>query len=70
MCGAKFVRETHQAVHDFDSWDPEDKQGKAIKAYVERMDKKATLETDNKRFKAGKSCISTSNPPLKKRKRK
>lgn len=67
---AKFVRETHQAVHDFDSWDPEDKQGKAIKAYVERMDKKATLETDNKRFNAGKSCISTSNPPINKRKRK
>lgn len=66
---AKFVRETHQAVHDFDNWEPEDKQGKAIKAFVDRMDKKASIETDNKRFEAGKPAISTSKPPIKKRKR-
>lgn len=67
--GAKFVRETHQAVHDFDAWEPEDNQAKAIKAFVENMDKKATIETDNKRFEKGKTSISTSKPPLKKRKR-
>ena len=66
---AKFVRETHQAVHDFDSWEPEDKQGKAIKAFVEKMDVKATIETDNKRFHKGKESICTSRPPLKKRKK-
>ena len=66
---AKFVRETHQAVHDFDNWEPEDKQGKAIKAFVDRMDKKASIETDNKRLEAGKPAISTSKPPIKKRKR-
>lgn len=66
---AQFVRETHQAVHDFDNWVPEDKQGKAIKAFVDRMDKKATIDTDNQRFAAGKPVISTSKPPIKKRKR-
>jgi len=66
---AKFVRETHQAVRDFDNWEPTDKQGKAIKAFVERADKKASIETDNKRLEAGKSSISTSKPPIKKRKR-
>lgn len=66
---AKFVRDTHQAVRDFDNWEPTDKQGKAIKAFVERADKKASIETDNKRFEAGKSSISTSKPPIKKRKR-
>lgn len=67
---AQFVRETHQAVHDFDNWEPEDKRGKAVKAFVGNMDKKAAIATDNQRFEAGKSSISTSKPPIKKRKRK
>lgn len=61
---AKFVRETHQAVHDFDQWEPEDKQGKAIKKYIQAMDYKATIETDNKRVENGKEAISTSKPPI------
>lgn len=67
---AQFVRETHQAVHDFDKWKPEDRQGKAIKAFVEKMDNKASIETDNKRFAKGKEAISTSKPPLKKKRRR
>ena len=67
---AQFVRETHQAVHDFDKWNPEDRQGKAIKAFVEKMDNKASIETDNKRFAKGKEAISTSKPPLKKKRRR
>jgi len=66
---AKFVMETHKAVHDFDNWQPKDKQGKGIKAYIENMDRKVSIETDNQRFARGKSSISTSKPPLK-RKRK
>lgn len=67
---AQFVRETHQAVHDFDNWKPEDRQGKAIKAFVDKMDHKASIETDNKRFAKGKEAISTSKPPLKKKRRR
>jgi len=67
---AQFVRETHQAVRDFDSWEPEDRQGRAIKAFVEKMDQKAAIETDNHRLAKGKPAISTSKPPLKKRRRK
>tara|TARA_B110001452_G_scaffold149150_1_gene124156 strand:- start:615 stop:1304 length:690 start_codon:yes stop_codon:yes gene_type:complete len=67
--GAKFVRETHQAVHDFDKWNPEDKQGKAIKNFVSTMDHKATIQTDNVRLTKGKETIRTSKPPLNKRKR-
>ena len=67
--GAKFVRETHQAVHDFDKWSPGDKQGKAIKHFVETMDHKATIQTDNVRLTKGKETIRTSKPPLNKRKR-
>lgn len=67
---AKFVRETHEAVREFDNWEPKDKQGHAIKSFIERMDYKATIETDNKRFENGKSSISTSKPPLSKKRRR
>ena len=68
--GAKFVRETHEAVREFNKWHPDDKKGKAIKEFIDRMDHKATIETDNKRFSKGKESISLSKPPLgKKRKR-
>jgi hypothetical protein len=67
---AEFVRETHKAVREFDQWQPSDKQGKAIKKYIESMDHKATIETDNQRLAAGKETIRTSNPPLKKRRKK
>lgn len=67
--GAKFVRETHQAVHDYKNWKPKDKQGAAIKNFIDNMDTKASIETDNNRLDAGKESISTSKPPLKKRKR-
>ena len=59
--GAKFVRETHQAVHDFDKWNPADKQGQAIKKFVYAMDHKAALETDNARFENGKKTITSAD---------
>jgi len=67
--GAKFVRETHEAVHGFANWQPTDKQGHAIKAFIEKAEIKAAIETDNRRLESGKSSISTSKPPLKKRKK-
>jgi hypothetical protein len=67
---AKFVRETHEAVREFDKWTPKDKQGHAVKQFIERMDYKATIETDNKRFEKGKPSISTSKPPLSKKRRR
>ena len=65
--GAAFVLETHKAVHNFDKWNPQDKQGQGIKQYIDNMDRKASIQTDNHRFAAGKSSISTSNPPLKRK---
>jgi len=67
---AEWVRETHKAVRQYDNWVPEDKQGKAIKKFIDDMDQKASIETDNQRLSAGKEAISTSKPPVKKRKRK
>ena len=65
--GAAFVLETHKAVHDFDKWAPTDKQGQGIKQYIDNMDRKAAIQTDNQRFASGKASISTSKPPLKRK---
>ena len=47
-----------------------DKKARAIKRYIDNMSEKAAIQTDNKRFESGKSSISTTKPPLgKKRKR-
>ena len=67
---AEWVRETHKAVHQYENWVPEDKQGKAIKKFIDDMDQKASIETDNQRFAAGKESISTSKPPLKKKRKR
>jgi len=67
---ADFVRDTHKAVHDFEKWNPTDKKARAIKSYIDNMSQKAAIENDNRRFEQGKSSISTTKPPLgKKRKR-
>lgn len=67
---ADFVRDTHKAVHDFEKWNPTDKKARAIRSYIDNMSHKAAIQTDNRRFRNGKSSISTTKPPLgKKRKR-
>jgi len=66
---AAFVRDTHKAVRDFDNWAPTDKQGVAIKKYIEKMDQKASIEEDNRRFQRGKPALPMSKPPMGKRKR-
>jgi len=67
---ADFVRDTHEAVHDFEKWNPTDKKAIAIKQYIDKMSQKAAIQTDNRRFDGGKASISTTNPPIgKKRKR-
>lgn len=67
---AEWVRETHQAVHEYKQWEPKDKQGKALKSFIDKMDHKASVETNDQRWDAGKESISTDNPPLKKKRKK
>tara|TARA_B110000208_G_scaffold53788_1_gene70550 strand:- start:1569 stop:2276 length:708 start_codon:yes stop_codon:yes gene_type:complete len=65
----QFVEETHQSVRDFDKWEPTtgDKQAEGIKAYISNADRKACIQTDNARFNKGKSSISFTKPPLKRK---
>jgi len=65
----KFIEETHKAVHDFEKWEPSEKQSEGIKAYIDNADRKACIQTDNARLARGKSSIAFTKPPLLKRKR-
>jgi len=63
----EFIETTHKAVHDFERWNPTDKQSQGIKTYIDNADLKACVQSDNARLKAGKSSISFTKPPLKRK---
>lgn len=55
-----FVRETHQAVRDFNSWVPQE-DAVRIKRFIEGMDEKACA-LENNRTRLGEG-LSYNNPP-------
>ena len=63
----QFIEETHKAVHDFEKWEPSEKQSEGIKAYISNADRKACIQTDNALLARGKSSIRFSKPPLKRK---
>ena len=63
----KFIEETHKAVHDFEKWEPSEKQSEGIKAYIDNADRKACIQTDNARLAQGKASIRLTKPPLKRK---
>ena len=67
---AKWVEETHRAVREFENWSPTDKQGQSIKNYIDQLDRKASIQTDNQRCAKGKASLSTSKPPLQRKRRR
>lgn len=56
----EFVRETHQAVSDFNSWVPQE-DAVRIKQFIEHMDDKACA-LENNRTRLGEG-LSYNNPP-------
>lgn len=57
----KFVQETHEAVHGFNAWNP-DESGKKVKEFVDHMSKR-TIQHENSRTKLG--CgLRYDKPPL------
>jgi len=67
---AEWVRETHEAVHEYNKWVPKDKQGQNLKSFIDKMEHKASIATDNQRFDKGKGSISTNKPPIKKKRKR
>lgn len=57
-----FVRETHEAVHGFNNWNPVDTSGKKVKDFVNSMSARVTGE-ENSRTQLG-CALSYDKPPL------
>ena len=57
-----FVKETHEAVREFEKWNPTE-EGQKIKTFIETMDRRVCAEEDNRQFDNGK-CLNFVKPPL------
>lgn len=62
-----FVKEMHQAVHDYNKWDPKNNSEKKVKTFIDNMAKKYQQMDDNKQFANGTSLdyLHPPNNPLK-----
>lgn len=60
-----FVRETHQAVHDYNTWEPKNNSEKKVKSFIDNMAHKYQQQDDNRQFASGRS-LDYVKPPLRK----
>jgi hypothetical protein len=58
-----FVRETHQAVLDYNSWVPHDAAQTKVKTFIDEMDSKCAHAEDDRQFVLGTS-IDYNHPPI------
>lgn len=58
-----FVRETHQAVLDYDKWQPKNKKEKKMKLFIDTMEQKYSTMDDEKQFAKGES-LDYNKPPM------
>ena len=56
-----FVRETHQAVRDFNQWVPKTRVEEKVKVFMENMSDKYQKQDDERQFVAGK-VVDYTNP--------
>lgn len=62
---SQFVRDVHQAVHDYNKWTPTDRKAKAVKTVIDNMGEKYSRIEDDRQFALGK-VVNYNHPPLKK----
>jgi hypothetical protein len=57
-----FVRDVHQAVHQYNSWEPANNSEKKVKNFIDALAHKYQQQDDNRQFARGK-VVDYSNPP-------
>lgn len=57
-----FVRETHQAVHDYNKWEPKTSSEKKVKSFIDAMAEKYQQQDDDRQFAKGTS-LDYLHPP-------
>lgn len=60
-----FVRETHELVQKFNTWEPQNPQEQKLKSFVDHMSLKYKQHDDNRQFAIGKT-VDYDHPPVKK----
>lgn len=60
-----FVRETHELVQKFNTWEPQNPQEQKLKSFVDHMSLKYKQHDDNRQFAIGKT-VDYDHPPFKK----
>jgi hypothetical protein len=60
-----FVRETHELVQKFNTWEPQNPQEQKLKSFVDHMSLKYKQQDDNRQFAIGKT-VDYDHPPVKK----
>ena len=58
-----FVKEVHQAVNDYNGWEPKNNQEKKVKTFIDNLAHKYQQEDDNRQFVRGTS-LDYSKPPM------
>jgi hypothetical protein len=58
-----FVKQVHQAVNDYNKWEPQTKKQLSIKNFIDNMELKYSTQDDDKHFKLGES-VDYKNPPM------
>jgi hypothetical protein len=66
----KEVQEFHQAVNDYNNWNPTDPSEQRAKSFVDALERKFSTKDDNFQFKRGTSVDYKRPPVLKSEKNK
>lgn len=66
-----FVQEVHEAVHDYNKWEPDGKNKTevGVKRFIDNLEEKYMRKEDDRQFASGLS-VNYRHPPLKKQKSK
>ena len=59
-----YVQETHQAVRDYETWNPQEPAKKKVKRFIDKAQAKANHIESEKAFVNAKPALSTHQPPL------
>jgi len=60
---AKFVRDTHDAVREFEAWSPQTAEERNIKNFVSALSGRAQHENEDQRFRRGKAPLASYKDP-------
>ena len=59
----QFVLDTHQAVKDFERWEPSDQRELSLKRWIQACESRVAAQHDNRVFAEGGAAVDMKAPP-------